>query len=73
MRYFLLPAFLAAFLLALLASAIYSSVRTSQACEARGGRMVHDGTFTYIWQVTDYKTGMGVLVPYPNMTCSVPK
>ncbi len=41
-------------------------------CAARGGNMVHVGTYVYIWQVTDYKTGMGFMNMVPNMACTVP-
>lgn len=40
-------------------------------CKKRGGQWVYDGTYTYIWHVIDTKTGQGVLVPYPNSSCTV--
>ena len=40
-------------------------------CKALGGQWVHDGTYTYIWQIVDSKTGAGILVPYANYACTV--
>lgn len=42
-------------------------------CENKGGKMEQDGTFTYVWVVTNYKTGAGIMQPQPNYVCKVPQ
>lgn len=41
-------------------------------CEEKGGKTVQDG-FIYIWQVTNFQTGSGMLVPYPKYKCEFNK
>jgi len=41
-------------------------------CAAQGGRYGPDGTYSYIWQITDYKTGAGYLLPIENERCFKP-
>lgn len=62
---------IAATIVVLLIGALLMMFRQDAECRERGGRMVGDGTYTYVWQVVDFKTGAGVLVPYPNMVCTV--
>lgn len=52
-----------------LALFIFVSVRERSECRSKGGRMVHDGTFTYIAQLVGKVT---VLTPHPNYKCEVP-
>lgn len=51
---------------------VWAAISSHEDCMSKGGKFVFDGTYIYVWTVTDFKTGMGFMNMIPNTVCLVP-
>lgn len=59
-------------LIALIVGAGWLGLRAGEECRAAGGEMRLDGTYIYVWQTIDPKTGAGWMQMFPNSSCQFP-